>query len=72
MALVGVPEDAELNIINARLSEHNADYADYLYKRLQRFGYLHRDAQRLVNQDRNVFGACMVALRPRRRHGHRA
>ena len=46
-------------------------YADYLYKRLQRFGYLQRDAQRLVNQDRNVFAACMVAHGPRRRHGDR-
>ncbi|MGE3142394.1 MAG: phosphate acyltransferase, partial [Hyphomonadaceae bacterium] len=26
------------------------------------FGLLQRDAQRLVNLDRNVFGACMVAL----------
>jgi malate dehydrogenase (oxaloacetate-decarboxylating)(NADP+) len=62
MAQVGVPEGASLNIVNARLSEHNAEYADYLYKRLQRFGLLYRDVQRLVNQDRNAFGACMVAL----------
>ncbi|HVK79214.1 MAG TPA: NADP-dependent malic enzyme, partial [Verrucomicrobiae bacterium] len=62
MAQVGVPDGAKLNIVNARLSEHNALYADYLYKRLQRFGLLYRDVQRLVNQDRNVFGACMVAL----------
>ena len=62
MVQVGVPENAKLNIVNARLSEHNALYADYLYKRLQRFGLLYRDVQRLVNQDRNVFGACMVAL----------
>ncbi len=62
MAQVGVPEGANLNIVNARLSEHNAAYADYLYKRLQRFGLLYRDVQRLVNQDRNAFGACMVAL----------
>jgi len=62
MALVGVPDSAQLNVVNARLSEHNAAYADFLYKRLQRFGFLQRDAQRLVNQDRNVFAACMVAL----------
>ncbi|MGQ0531825.1 MAG: NADP-dependent malic enzyme [Caulobacteraceae bacterium] len=62
MAQVGVPENAALRIVNARLSEHNELYADYVYKRLQRFGYLQRDAQRLVNLDRNVFGACMVAL----------
>jgi malate dehydrogenase (oxaloacetate-decarboxylating)(NADP+) len=60
MAQVGVPDDAGIAIINARLSEHNAAYTELLYKRLQRFGLLHRDAQRLVNQDRNVFGACMV------------
>ncbi|MFN3465674.1 MAG: phosphate acyltransferase, partial [Terricaulis sp.] len=62
MASVGVPENAELQIVNARLSENNGLYADFLYKRLQRFGFLHRDAQRLVNLDRNVFGACMVAM----------
>jgi len=62
MAQLGVPENAALNIVNARLSESNALYADFLYTRLQRFGFLHRDAQRLVNLDRNVFGACMVAL----------
>src|SRR5690349_14597455 len=49
-------------IINARLSKRNAVYAAYLYERLQRKGFLQRDCQRLVNQDRNHFAACMVAL----------
>ncbi|MDX6749989.1 NADP-dependent malic enzyme [Geminicoccaceae bacterium 1502E] len=53
-----------IEIHNARLSEHNRAYADYLYGRQQRNGLLFRDCQRLVNQDRNVFAACMVA------HGH--
>ncbi|MEL6782233.1 MAG: phosphate acyltransferase, partial [Pseudomonadota bacterium] len=57
----GVPDGA-LEIINARLSDRNADYTDHLYARLQRRGYLKRDAQRLVNNDRNVFGSCMLAL----------
>jgi malate dehydrogenase (oxaloacetate-decarboxylating)(NADP+) len=61
MRLVGVPEDA-IEIVNARLSERNSDYAEFLYKRLQRQGYLRRDVQRLVNNDRNVFSACMVKL----------
>jgi malate dehydrogenase (oxaloacetate-decarboxylating)(NADP+) len=61
MAQAGIPESAKLEVVNARLSEHNGAYTDYLYKRLQRFGYLHRDAARLVNQDRNAFAACMVA-----------
>jgi malate dehydrogenase (oxaloacetate-decarboxylating)(NADP+) len=34
----------------------------HLYERLQREGYLFRDCQRLINQDRNVFAAAMVAL----------
>ena len=51
----------ELEIHNARLSDKNQIYIDFLYKRLQRDGFLTRDCQRLVNQDRNVFGACMVA-----------
>jgi malate dehydrogenase (oxaloacetate-decarboxylating)(NADP+) len=51
-----------IEIHNARLSRRNVDYADYLYSRLQRKGYLFRDCQRLVNTDRNHFGACMVAL----------
>jgi malate dehydrogenase (oxaloacetate-decarboxylating)(NADP+) len=62
MRAVGVPEDADLEIVNARLSTRNVDYTEMLYARTQRYGALHRDAQRLVNQDRNVFGACMVAL----------
>jgi malate dehydrogenase (oxaloacetate-decarboxylating)(NADP+) len=51
-----------IEIHNARLSKRNADYTDFLYARLQRKGYLIRDVQRLINNDRNHFGACMVAL----------
>jgi malate dehydrogenase (oxaloacetate-decarboxylating)(NADP+) len=51
-----------VEIINARLSNRNATYAAYLYERLQRRGFLQRDCQRLINQDRNHFAACMVAL----------
>ncbi|MEM9938668.1 MAG: NADP-dependent malic enzyme [Pseudomonadota bacterium] len=60
MEQMGVPKGS-LEIINARLSDKNGEYTDYLYKRLQRKGYLKRDVQRLVNQDRNVFGSCMLA-----------
>ncbi|MDR3508859.1 MAG: NADP-dependent malic enzyme [Caulobacteraceae bacterium] len=51
-----------LEIINARLSHRNPEYVEFLYKRLQRKGYLRRDVQRLINQDRNAFAAAMVAL----------
>jgi malate dehydrogenase (oxaloacetate-decarboxylating)(NADP+) len=59
---LGVELGDGIEIINARLSRRNADYAAYLYERLQRRGYLIRDCQRLVNQDRNHFAACMVGL----------
>jgi malate dehydrogenase (oxaloacetate-decarboxylating)(NADP+) len=61
MQLVGVPT-SDMLIINARMSERNQEMIDFLYKRLQRQGYLQRDVQRMINQDRNVFAACMVAL----------
>ena len=51
-----------IEIHNARLSHRNAIYAQFLYERLQRRGYLFRDCQRLINNDRNHFGAAMVAL----------
>src|SRR5690606_26488702 len=51
-----------IEIINARLSSRNSAYADYLYEKLQRKGYLTRDCHRLINNDRNHFAACMVAL----------
>src|SRR5499425_2668270 len=51
-----------IQIMNARLSQRNAAYAAYLYERLQRKGFLFRDCQRLINQDRNHFAASMVAL----------
>ncbi|MBV6656471.1 MAG: NADP-dependent malic enzyme, partial [Devosiaceae bacterium] len=51
-----------LEISNARTSRRQEDYAEYLYQRLQRKGFLFRDCQRMVNTDRNYFGACMVAM----------
>ncbi|MEP0452879.1 MAG: NADP-dependent malic enzyme, partial [Roseibium sp.] len=48
-------------IQNARLSNRNSDYAQFLFGRLQRKGYLLRDCQRMVNNDRNYWGAIMVA-----------
>ncbi len=61
--LAGIDLDRPgVEIINARLSRRNSVYTDYLYERLQRKGYLFRDAQRLINNDRNHFAAAMVAL----------
>ncbi|MBX2806267.1 MAG: NADP-dependent malic enzyme, partial [Hyphomicrobiales bacterium] len=57
----GVAYRSDIEIQNARLSERNTFYAEYLYSRLQRKGYLFRDCQRMVNTDRNIFAACMLA-----------
>jgi malate dehydrogenase (oxaloacetate-decarboxylating)(NADP+) len=56
------PAETKLEIINARVSRHNPEFVDFLYERLSRQGYLKRDVQRLINQDRNSFAASMVAL----------
>jgi malate dehydrogenase (oxaloacetate-decarboxylating)(NADP+) len=58
----GIELGEGIEIVNARMSTRNAVYMNFLYERLQRHGYLMRDCQRLVNQDRNHFAACMVAL----------
>jgi malate dehydrogenase (oxaloacetate-decarboxylating)(NADP+) len=61
MEAMGLSSTAPLEIHNARLSHHNKRYTDLIYARQQRGGMLYRDCQRQVNQDRNVFAACMVA-----------
>jgi malate dehydrogenase (oxaloacetate-decarboxylating)(NADP+) len=50
-----------IEIVNARISDKNLEYTDFLYAKLQRRGYLRRDVQRMINQDRNYFAAAMVA-----------
>ncbi|HWL82836.1 MAG TPA: NADP-dependent malic enzyme [Roseomonas sp.] len=62
VAALGIPLPEGVEIHNARLSDSNRRYAEHLYARKQRQGFLFRDCQRLVNQDRNAFAACMVAL----------
>ena len=54
-------DEMGIDIVNARVSEHNVEYTDWLYARLQRRGYLRRDVQRMINQDRNYFAATMCA-----------
>ncbi|MCK5444326.1 MAG: NADP-dependent malic enzyme, partial [Rhodospirillaceae bacterium] len=58
---LGLPEQDGVEITNARLSDATERYTDSLYERMQRDGLLVRDCQRLVNQNRNVFAASMVA-----------
>jgi malate dehydrogenase (oxaloacetate-decarboxylating)(NADP+) len=63
MVAAGIdPKEAGLQVLNARLSPWNEASVDYLYSRLQREGFLRRDCQRLINQDRNAFACALVAL----------
>ena len=61
LASLGLGATQGIEIHNARLAGSNTAYVDMLYARMQRKGLLRRDVQRLVNQDRNIFAACMVA-----------
>ena len=49
-------------IENSLVSDKVPGMVDFLYKRLQRRGYTERDVSRMVNQERNVFAALLVAL----------
>jgi malate dehydrogenase (oxaloacetate-decarboxylating)(NADP+) len=60
VAGLGIPLPEGIEIRNARVSDSTRKYAEALYARRQREGFLLRDCQRLVNLDRNVFAACKV------------
>src|SRR6476661_4644900 len=61
-AQAGIGFTDAIEMYDTSLAERREEYAEFLYKRLQRKGYLLRDCQRLVTNDRNVFAACMVAM----------
>ncbi|NNE83587.1 MAG: NADP-dependent malic enzyme [Alphaproteobacteria bacterium] len=58
---LGLLEAASVEVHNASLAKDREKYIEFLYQRMQRQGSLFRDCQRWVNQNRNVFAACMVA-----------
>ncbi|MFP6743899.1 MAG: phosphate acyltransferase, partial [Alphaproteobacteria bacterium] len=61
MQSIGLGDVAPFEVYNADISGDTERYVELLYRRRQRHGALRRDCQRWVNQDRNVFAACMVA-----------
>ncbi len=59
---LGVSDPESFELHNSRHSPLVPTMVDKLYLRLQRRGYLRRDCERMVNQERNVFGAMLVDL----------
>ncbi|WP_066480439.1 MULTISPECIES: NADP-dependent malic enzyme [unclassified Sphingomonas] len=59
---LGVTDPDSFEVHNSRVSPLVPRMVDFLYGRLQRRGYLRRDCERMVNQDRNIFGALMLQL----------
>jgi malate dehydrogenase (oxaloacetate-decarboxylating)(NADP+) len=62
LAALGVDDPDSFELHNSRSSDLVPAMVDLLYERLQRRGYLRRECERLVNQDRNIFGALMLKL----------
>jgi malate dehydrogenase (oxaloacetate-decarboxylating)(NADP+) len=56
---IGLEDDA-LEIRAPQSAQAAASYIDALYKRIQRRGGLHRDAVRMVTNDRNIYAASML------------
>lgn len=59
---LGVTDPENFELHNSRVSPLVPKMVDFLYSRLQRRGYLRRDCERMVNQDRNIFGALLLQL----------
>ncbi len=58
---IGIKNADDLEIINAAVTPHLQQYTDFLYGKLQRKGFLERDVERMVKNDRNIFASCMLA-----------
>jgi len=59
---LGVTDLSAYEIHNSSTSPLVERMVEFLYKRLQRRGHVLRDVQRLVNHERNIFGALLVEL----------
>ncbi|MFM9853143.1 MAG: phosphate acyltransferase, partial [Sphingomonadaceae bacterium] len=62
LAALGVDDPESFELHNSRNSPLVPAMVDLLYARLQRRGYLHRECERLVNNDRNIFGALLLKM----------
>ncbi|WP_019517385.1 NADP-dependent malic enzyme [Sphingomonas sp. Mn802worker] len=62
LAALGITHPEEYEVHNSRKSPLVPRMVDFLYGRLQRRGFLRRDCERMINQDRNTFGAVLLQL----------
>ncbi len=59
---LGIKHADSLEIVNAAVTPHLTAYTNYLFAKLGRKGFLMRDVERMVKNDRNIFASCMLAL----------
>ncbi|MES2755497.1 MAG: NADP-dependent malic enzyme [Pseudomonadota bacterium] len=59
---LGVDRPEEYELHNSRVSPLVPQMVEFLYERLQRRGYLRREVERMINQDRNIFSATLLQL----------
>ena len=59
---LGADHPEEYEVLNSRNSPLVGRAVDYVYGLRQRHGMLRREAERMVNQDRNIFASAMLAL----------
>ncbi|MES2985480.1 MAG: NADP-dependent malic enzyme [Pseudomonadota bacterium] len=58
---LGIKHADDLEIVNAAVTSHLSQYIEYLFGKLQRKGFLKRDVERMVKNDRNIFASCMIS-----------
>ena len=59
---IGLSENFDIKIINSTDSKKRERYTNFLFKKLQREqGLLERDCDRMVRNDRVIWGSCMVS-----------
>ena len=59
---IGYSENFNIEIVNSTIKEKREKYSKYIFKKLHRDqGLLERDCDRMVRNDRVVWGSCMVS-----------
>jgi malate dehydrogenase (oxaloacetate-decarboxylating)(NADP+) len=59
---LGVDDPDSFELQNSRRSPLVPRMVEFLYEKMQRRGYLHREVERLVNQDRNIFASLLLCM----------